>query len=145
MQRYINAVDRVQTRLTSEPPFIPPQCRTFTTHPRITSPPYKRGTKFPVVVTTDDTSLQFLTELENLGWKVVNHEKLNTLVRDGPWAAAIIDAGILSRANGFVGTMYSTYSTVAAKRVKVSIFFNVKDVVVTCLQKYWQGGPTEVA
>lgn len=53
-----------------------------------------------------------------LGWIVIDHAALKTKERHGPWASSILDSIILSRAIGFAGTPWSTYSGLSALRVR---------------------------
>ncbi|GAA5851406.1 hypothetical protein JCM9279_001056 [Rhodotorula babjevae] len=78
----------------------------------------------PILVTTDDTSTDFLSSVRALGWFVVDHAALGTealLVdrygeRSG-WYGSAVDQAIHSLGSGFVGTEDSQVSLVAALRV----------------------------
>ncbi|GAA6000105.1 O-fucosyltransferase family protein [Rhodotorula paludigena] len=84
-----------------------------------------RGEDYAVVATTDEApDSDFVRQLrEELGWKVVDHEAMNTVGELGAWYPTMVDAAILARGRGFVGTEWSTFSYLAGLRVK-----------------YWNGG-----
>ncbi|GAA5892982.1 hypothetical protein JCM8208_004143 [Rhodotorula glutinis] len=79
----------------------------------------------PVLVTTDDTSREFLSSIQALGWLVVDHVTLGTeallIERYGEkeygWYGSAVDQAIHSLGTGFVGTEDSQVSLVAALRV----------------------------
>ncbi|GAA5826737.1 hypothetical protein JCM3770_002691 [Rhodotorula araucariae] len=76
-------------------------------------------TDYRVVATTDEEpGSELWGELENLGWKVVDHAKERTAEVLGEWYAAMLDGEILSRGQGFVGTQWSTFSMVSGNRVE---------------------------
>ncbi|KAM0791403.1 hypothetical protein ACM66B_005864 [Microbotryomycetes sp. NB124-2] len=80
--------------------------------------------EYKVVVATDeDPTSPFMQELTDLGWYTIDHNLFRTTKRYGPWYPSLIDAEILSRGQGFVGTSWSTYSLLAGQRVE-----------------YWRGG-----
>lgn len=63
-------------------------------------------------MTTDEKiESTFVRELKGRGWKVVDHRE--TEEKFGGWYAPIIDAAILARGSGFVGTEWSTFSFLA--------------------------------
>lgn len=72
----------------------------------------------PVLFTTDADDSFFLTRIHRLGWVHVNHIDFATAARFGGWYPDILDAVLLSRAVGFVGTRMSTFSHLAARRVE---------------------------
>ncbi|KAK4703771.1 hypothetical protein P7C70_g2446, partial [Phenoliferia sp. Uapishka_3] len=79
---------------------------------------------YAVVVTSDEESdSPFVKQLHDLGWKVLDHTKMGTIVRMGEWYPTIIDQAILARGRGFMGTEWSTYSYLGGLRVR-----------------YWNGG-----
>ncbi|GAA6005791.1 hypothetical protein JCM11491_004012 [Sporobolomyces phaffii] len=79
-----------------------------------------RGAQYPVVVATDEApGSDFVKMLrEDLGWKVIDHDFMNTEDELGGWYPLLIDSVILSRGQGFVGTEFSTFSFLAGLRVK---------------------------
>ncbi|GAA5943703.1 hypothetical protein JCM3775_001341 [Rhodotorula graminis] len=87
-----------------------------------------RARHYAVVATTDEApSSDFVRQLkEDLGWKVVDHEHMHTEEELGAWYPTMIDAAVLARGRGFVGTEWSTFSYLAGLRVK-----------------YWNGGVEE--
>ncbi|GAA5861415.1 hypothetical protein JCM8547_006122 [Rhodosporidiobolus lusitaniae] len=87
-----------------------------------------RGKHYAVVATTDEKpGSPFFKQLtDELGWKVIDHEAMATVEQFGNWYPALIDAAVLARGSGFVGTEWSTFSYLAGLRVK-----------------YWNGGVEE--
>jgi len=84
---------------------------------------YRKGYRaedYAVVVATDEApSSDFVKTLKNdLGWKVIDHEFMQTEKEMGEWYPLLIDSAILARGDGFVGTEWSTFSYVAGLRVK---------------------------
>ncbi|BGP14734.1 hypothetical protein JCM10213v2_002685 [Rhodosporidiobolus nylandii] len=78
-----------------------------------------RGEQYAVVATTDEKpGSPFVRQLLDLGWKVMDHEEMNTSEELGNWYPAMIDAAVLARGAGFVGTEWSTFSYLAGLRVK---------------------------
>jgi hypothetical protein len=79
-----------------------------------------RGGDHPVVVATDEApSSDFVKTLKNeLGWKVIDHDFMETEKQLGGWYPMLIDSVILSRGQSFVGTEWSTFSYLAGLRVK---------------------------
>lgn len=49
-----------------------------------------------------------LEDLRHLGWHYIDHEKLQTAEKYGPWEATLVDNVVLSLGMGFVGTEDST-------------------------------------
>ncbi|GAA5975685.1 hypothetical protein JCM10908_005242 [Rhodotorula pacifica] len=84
-----------------------------------------RGKDYAVVVTTDDSmDSDFVRHIRTeLGWRVLDHDKMQTVKKLGEWYPTMIDAAVLARGRGFVGTEWSTFSYLAGSRVK-----------------YWNGG-----
>ncbi|GAA6034389.1 hypothetical protein JCM8097_002699 [Rhodosporidiobolus ruineniae] len=83
-----------------------------------------RAEQYAVVATTDEKpDSPFVKQLHALGWKVINHESMRTTEELGEWYPTMIDAAVLARGDGFVGTEWSTFSYLAGLRVK-----------------YWHGG-----
>ncbi|GAA5993214.1 hypothetical protein JCM10908_004510 [Rhodotorula pacifica] len=74
--------------------------------------------ELPVLFTTDADDSFFLSRIGKLGWVHVNHIDFATSARFGGWYPDILDAVLLSRAVGFVGTRMSTFSHLAARRVE---------------------------
>ncbi|GAA5877500.1 hypothetical protein JCM3774_005890 [Rhodotorula dairenensis] len=77
----------------------------------------RRG-ELPVLFTTDADDAFFLSRIRKLGWIHVNHVDFATAARFGGWYPDMLDAVLLSRAVGFVGTRMSTFSHLAARRVE---------------------------
>ncbi|GAA5969741.1 hypothetical protein JCM11641_008024 [Rhodosporidiobolus odoratus] len=87
-----------------------------------------RAEQYAIVATTDEKpNSPFVKQLkEELGWKVLDHEAMETAKEFDKWYPAMIDAAVLARGAGFVGTEWSTFSYLAGLRVK-----------------YWNGGVEE--
>ncbi|GAA5958691.1 hypothetical protein JCM3765_006005 [Sporobolomyces pararoseus] len=87
-----------------------------------------RGADYPVVVATDEAPDSEFSRIlkEELGWKVIDHDFMQTEKELGAWYTLMIDSVILSRGSSFVGTEWSTFSYLAGLRVK-----------------YWNGGLEE--
>ncbi|GAA5914475.1 O-fucosyltransferase family protein [Sporobolomyces salmoneus] len=87
-----------------------------------------KGGDYQVVVATDEApNSEFVRILkEELRWKVIDHDFMETERKLGAWYTLLIDSVILSRGRGFVGTEFSTFSYLAGLRVK-----------------YWNGGVEE--
>lgn len=74
---------------------------------------------YAVVATSDEEpSSPFVQELVSLGWKVLDHDRMQTSKKYNEWYPTIIDQAILARGRGFVGTEWSTYSTLSGMRCK---------------------------
>jgi hypothetical protein len=73
-----------------------------------------------VVVTSDEENEEWWTEVTERGWIRVDHSAkgLNTARKYGKWYEVFIDAAIMGKATGFVGTHGSTMSSVALRRVQ---------------------------
>lgn len=100
-----------------------------------------RGRELRVIAATDETDPVFLGEMRGHGWHVLDHTALRTVERFGPWGPtsamacsedelmwAVLDACLLSRGQGFAGTVGSTYSVFAGLRVEAwqgGIWLNV--------------------
>ncbi|KAG8862378.1 hypothetical protein FRB97_005552, partial [Tulasnella sp. 331] len=67
-----------------------------------------------VIVASDEREASWWEAVGALGWKHIDHIVEETVEK----YPGIIDAAILSRGAGFVGTAQSTMSLVADKRVK---------------------------
>lgn len=78
-----------------------------------------------VLIASDDHEPKFKQDLQSRGFILINHEKLGTEKALGQWGPTLIDAILLSRGVGFVGSDRSTYSHFAASRIQD-----------------WNGGPT---
>jgi hypothetical protein len=75
-------------------------------------------TEYPVIFASDESgSSDFIKACKMLGWRHLDHEQVEDKTFDA-WWPAIIDSVVLSRAKGFVGTPKSTFSDLAALRVK---------------------------
>ena len=75
-------------------------------------------------MTTDETSSEFHSSLQSLGWYAVNHATVGTaaLLKErygaaSGWWDSAVDQAILSLGRGFVGTLDSQVSLVSALRV----------------------------
>lgn len=74
---------------------------------------------YKVVVTTDEKpGSDFVLEMIEFGWKVVDHDAMKTEENFDLWYPSMIDSAILARGRGFVGTEWSTFSYLAGSRVK---------------------------
>ena len=60
-------------------------------------------TRLPVLLATDSTDPNLLANLSSLGWKLIDHGKLETRKKYGGWYPGVLDSAILSRAVGLVG------------------------------------------
>lgn len=78
-----------------------------------------KADQYPVVVTTDEAmGSDFVKEVRALGWKVLDHDKMETMTKLGGWYPTMLDATILARGSSFVGTDRSTFSHLAGLRCK---------------------------
>ncbi|KAK4048962.1 hypothetical protein OIO90_005597 [Microbotryomycetes sp. JL221] len=85
--------------------------------------------EYPIVATTDEApDSDFVNQVKELGWNVIDHQAFGTEEKWGPWYASMLDAVILARGKSFVGTSASTYSHLSGLRVK-----------------FWHGGLVETA
>lgn len=116
LDKYVDALARVRARLQER-----------LDHPNDWAGPGKHSFRsfgrkakdYPVVCTTDERGDgDFIREVKNLGWKVVDHDAYDTVNRYGGWWPTILDGAILARGKSFVGTDRSTYSHLAGLRVK---------------------------
>lgn len=108
-----NVVSRIQARLDDASDWGGPGRQYYSTFDGL---PAK---KYAVIACTDEPSgSAFLEEVKALGWKVVDHELMKTEEKLGTWWPTILDGAILARGQGFVGTQRSTFSNIAALRVK---------------------------
>ncbi|KAL4062994.1 hypothetical protein V8B97DRAFT_2026577 [Scleroderma yunnanense] len=71
-----------------------------------------------VIMTSDERDPNWWAEIAKLGWTWVDYAAERTVERYGKWYPLLIDAIIQSRGAGFVGTEYSTMTTVALRRVQ---------------------------
>ncbi|GAA5920982.1 hypothetical protein JCM1841_003242 [Sporobolomyces salmonicolor] len=78
----------------------------------------KRSKELPVLFATDSGDPAFIAKLSKRGWIHINHIEFATTARFGGWSSGVLDSAILSRAEGFLGTRQSTFSSVAARRVE---------------------------
>ncbi|KAG8958464.1 hypothetical protein FRC00_002723 [Tulasnella sp. 408] len=76
-----------------------------------------QGSVTEVLVSSDEDDPKFWKDVQDLGWKYVDHEAMGTVENHGLWYPSLLDIVIQSRAAGFVGTERSTMSLVAARRV----------------------------
>jgi hypothetical protein len=80
----------------------------------------QRGVRgaLPVIVTSDETSETWWADVAAKGWHRVDHGALRTAERFGRWYPVFLDAAIQSSGTGFLGTMKSTMSLLAKRRVE---------------------------
>ncbi|KAF8204396.1 hypothetical protein K438DRAFT_2015034 [Mycena galopus ATCC 62051] len=71
-----------------------------------------------VIITSDERDDAWWDDVAELGWWTPDHAKWKTEATYGVWYPVLIDAVIHSRGSGFVGTDKSTFSILAARRVK---------------------------
>ncbi|KAG8959671.1 hypothetical protein FRC03_007647 [Tulasnella sp. 419] len=81
-----------------------------------------------VFVASDEKNNEWWGSIRQQGWYFIDHGSENIAEVHGSWYPSLIDAYILARGAGFVGTRQSTMSLVAARRVQD-----------------WNGGPTRMA
>ncbi|GAA5977471.1 hypothetical protein JCM5350_004698 [Sporobolomyces pararoseus] len=129
LEKYTTALDRLlprlQSRLDNSTSFSGPGRTPY----RHLSRSKLRASSYSIVATTDESSSSpFVQKVRELGWKVVDHELLKTKEELGGWWPTLLDCAILARGRSFIGTDKSTYSNLAALRVK-----------------YWNGGVVETA
>jgi hypothetical protein len=72
----------------------------------------------PVIVTSDESDEAWWSQVAAKGWHRVDHDALQTAARYGRWYPVFLDAVIQSRGTGFLGTMKSTMSLMAKRRVE---------------------------
>ena len=70
-----------------------------------------------VLVTSDETDAAWWADVRARGWRGIDHAAAHTEERLGRWYPVLVDAAALARADGFVGTAGSTYSSLSARRV----------------------------
>ncbi|KAG8925562.1 hypothetical protein FRC02_009589 [Tulasnella sp. 418] len=80
-----------------------------------------------VLVTSDEKDSEWWGTVRQQGWYFIDHGSEKTSDALGKWYPSFIDAFAQSRGVGFVGTLHSTMSLVAARRVQ-----------------YWNDGPTRM-
>lgn len=129
LEKYTSALDRLlprlQARIDNSTAFTGPGRSPYRQFSRSRLP----ATSYSIVATTDESSSSpFVKEVKALGWKVVDHEEFKTKEELGGWWPTLLDCAILARGRSFVGTDKSTYTHMAALRVK-----------------YWNGGVVEIA
>jgi hypothetical protein len=80
----------------------------------------QRGVRgsLPVVVTSDEDDEAWWAEVSAKGWYRVNHVELQTAEKYGKWYPVFLDAVIQGSGTGFLGTMKSTMSLLAKRRVE---------------------------
>ena len=61
-------------------------------------------------IATDSPSTELQRDIATRGWTLLDHDAFGTVDRYDAWMPALLDACILSRSVGFVGTHRSTYS-----------------------------------
>ncbi|KAG2037002.1 hypothetical protein BDR03DRAFT_1092124 [Suillus americanus] len=71
-----------------------------------------------VIMTSDERDPEWWSEVRALGWTWVDHAAERTGERYGKWHPVFIDAIVQSNGAGFVGTLRSTMSTLARRRVQ---------------------------
>lgn len=73
-----------------------------------------------VLVASDEKSEIWWGEVKERGWRRIDHSSgaLETGSKYGKWYEVFIDAAVMSKAKGFVGTISSTFSELAARRVQ---------------------------
>ncbi|KIM70241.1 hypothetical protein SCLCIDRAFT_102054 [Scleroderma citrinum Foug A] len=71
-----------------------------------------------VIMTSDERDPNWWAEIAKLGWTWVDYAAERTVEKHGKWYPLLLDAIIQSRGAGFVGTEYSTMTTVALRRVQ---------------------------
>lgn len=124
LEKYQEAVGRVRKRLQRRltEPWAGPGRENFKSFGI-------NADKYAVLATTDEAGTSdFVAQVRALGWKVLNHDEMKTIEQYGGWYPTMLDAAALARGRAFVGTPKSTFSGIAADRVK-----------------YWRGGPVEMA
>lgn len=114
---YIKALERVrerlQKRINAPESWRGPSRKEFKTFEGYEAKDYA------IVATSDETSgTEFMLAVKALGWKVIDHDEQRTDEVLGGWWSAILDSAILARGQSFVGTPKSTYTGLAALRVK---------------------------
>ena len=70
-----------------------------------------------MLVASDETDPAWWASVRARGWRTPDHAAARTAERLGRWYPVLLDAAMLSRAAGFVGTEGSTYSAVSGRRV----------------------------
>lgn len=124
LEKYTSAlsrlVPRLQARLDDPTSFSGPSRHAYRPPPR---PRSRHGVvaakDYAIVATTDEASdSPFVQKVRQLGWKVVDHERFATKETFGGWWPTLLDCAILARGRSFVGTDRSTYTHLAALRVK---------------------------
>lgn len=120
LAKYTSALSRLfprlQARLDNPKSFSGPSRNSFKPDPKWS---HLRASDYEIVATTDEpSSSPFLTEVKALGWKIVDHELFETKETFGGWWPTLLDMAILAKGRAFVGTDRSTYSIMAALRVK---------------------------
>ncbi|KDQ15100.1 hypothetical protein BOTBODRAFT_301821 [Botryobasidium botryosum FD-172 SS1] len=79
----------------------------------------KRGiTVEHVLMTSDETDPEWWADVQARGWYFPDHPAELTAEKYGKWYLPVLDAAFQSMGSGFVGTYYSTMSTVARRRVE---------------------------
>jgi hypothetical protein len=71
-----------------------------------------------VILTSDEKDQVFWREVEERGWRTINHEQEKTAEKHGRWYEILLDSAILSMGAGFVGTAESTMTMIAGRRVE---------------------------
>jgi hypothetical protein len=138
---YADTIEQVRQELSSNPDFPHPNARDlpvliFSDEPKHTNPWYlNRFGRLP------GTPERFWEDVRERGWMIVDHSapdavpaagappldtrsarreeiSLDTESRYGVWYPTLVDSALMAYAVGFVGTEPSTFSLLAAKRVK---------------------------
>lgn len=107
--------DRLATKLRTQSRFThPPDDK-----PRLTKFKGVLPAEYGVLVSTDEPAgSPFRREIDAMGWRTIDHERMRTEDRLGPWWPSKLDGEMLARAQGLVGTEWSTFSMLAGLRVE---------------------------
>jgi len=71
-----------------------------------------------VLVTSDESSPSWWSQIHQLGYTSINHTAEGTEEKWGEWYPSVLDSVFLSYGKGFVGTEGSTMSLLALRRVQ---------------------------
>jgi len=78
-----------------------------------------RGDRWlPVIMTSDEADKAWWAEVSAIGWKWIDHEQEKSVEKYGTWGGLIVDGAIQSMGVGFIGTLRSTMSDLAVRRVR---------------------------
>jgi len=126
LEKYVQALNkllpRLQQRIDDPTSFSGPGRTPYRKPHYVSNNSNKKklaASSYSIVATTDESSSSpFVQKVKQLGWKVVDHEEFNTKQEFGGWWPTLLDCAILARGASFVGTDRSTYTHLAALRVK---------------------------